>query len=205
METMKTSGFEWAVAAAPIPGEKESGDLHVVEPFARGVLMAVIDGLGHGVPAAEAARTAAEFMKMNAGESVIRLVQQCDRQLHRTRGVVMSLASINATEETVTWLGVGNVDGILIRNNASPRTNSEFLNAARGVVGARLPALRAAVLPIAHGDTLIFATDGIRSGFDEGLSLSTSPQQIADRILAQDGLDTDDSLVLVARYEGSQP
>jgi len=142
---------------------------------------------------------------MNAGESIIRLVQQCDKLLHRTRGVVMSLASINTKDETVTWLGVGNVDGILFRSNGSTRANSEFLNAARGVVGARLPTLRAAVLPISPGDTLIFATDGIRSGFDEGLLLSTSPQQTADRILAQDGLDTDDALVLVARYEGSTP
>jgi serine phosphatase RsbU (regulator of sigma subunit) len=205
MATMRISGLDWATAGSPIPGEKESGDLHVVAPFDHGVLLAVIDGLGHGVPAAEAARAAAGFMKMNAGESVIRLVQQCDQLLHRTRGVVMSLASINTTDETVTWLGVGNVDGILIRCKDSTRTSSEFLNASRGVVGARLPGLRAAVLPIARGDWLIFATDGIRSGFDEGLSLSTTPQQIADRILAQDGLDTDDSLVLVAKYEGSQP
>jgi phosphoserine phosphatase RsbX len=205
METMKTSGFEWGVAAAPIPGEKESGDLHVVEAFPNGVLLGALDGLGHGVEAAEAARAAAGFMKMNAGESIIRLVKECDTLLHRTRGVVMSLASVNTADETVTWLGVGNVDGILIRNNGSARTRSEYLNAARGVVGARLPALRAAVLPIARGDTLIFATDGIRSGFDEGLALSSPPQQIADRILAHDGLDTDDSLVLVARYEGFQP
>lgn len=193
------------MAAAAIPGEKESGDLHVVEPFAQGALVAVIDGLGHGGPAAEAARAAAKFMKMNAGESVIRLVQQCDQRLQRTRGVVMSLASINTTDETLTWLGVGNVDGILIRSNASARTTSEFLNAARGVVGARLPGLRAAVLPIIRGDTLIFVTDGIRSGFDEGLPIGNSPQQIADRILAHDGLNTDDALVLVARYEGPQP
>jgi len=202
---MKTSGLEWAVAAAPIRGEKESGDLHMVEAFPQGILLAVIDGLGHGPEAADAARAAAGFMKMNAGESIIRLVQQCDKLLHRTRGVVMSLASINTKDETVTWLGVGNVDGILFRSNGSTRANSEFLNAARGVVGARLPTLRAAVLPISPGDTLIFATDGIRSGFDEGLLLSTSPQQTADRILAQDGLDTDDALVLVARYEGSTP
>lgn len=202
---MTISGLEWAVAGAPIPGEAESGDLHVVQTFPNGILLAVIDGLGHGVPAAEAARAAATFISLNAAESVLRLVQQCHQRLHKTRGVVMSLASINTTDETVTWLGVGNVDAILIRCNGNVRSASEFLNASRGVVGARLPALRASVLPIARGDTLIFTTDGIRSGFDEGLPLSISPQQMADRILAHDGLDTDDALVLVARYEGSQP
>ncbi len=202
---MKTQGLEWAVSAVPIPGETESGDLHVVEAFDRGVLVAVIDGLGHGGPAAEAARTAGDLIRKSAGENVIRLVQQCDRHLHQTRGVVMSLASIHTADETVTWLGVGNVDGILFRGNSSQRPSSEFLNASRGVVGARLPALRAAVVPISRGDVLIFVTDGIRSGFDEGLSLNQSPQQMADRILARDGLDTDDALVLVARFEGITP
>jgi hypothetical protein len=65
--------------------------------------------------------------------------------------------------------------------------------------------LRAAVLPITRGDTLIFVTDGIRSGFDQGLVLNSPPQQIADRILAQDRLNTDDALVLVARFEGNNP
>jgi negative regulator of sigma-B (phosphoserine phosphatase) len=202
---MKTSGLDWAVATVTIPGETESGDLHVVEAFVHGVLVAVIDGLGHGVHAAEAARTAGDLIRKNAGESIIRLVQHCDQHLHKTRGVVMSLASINTTDEIVTWLGVGNVDGILFRGDSSQRPSSEFLNASRGVVGARLPALRAAVVPITRGDTLVFVTDGIRSGFDEGLSLIHSPQQIADRILARDGLDTDDALVLVARFEGLNP
>jgi phosphoserine phosphatase RsbX len=203
MATMKIPALDWAVAGAAIAGEAESGDLHVVQGFDHGILVAVIDGLGHGAQAAEAAKAAAAFLTTNAAEGVIRLVQQCHQRLHKTRGVVMSLASINTTDETVTWLGVGNVDGILIRGLTPNRATSEFLNASRGVVGARLPALRAAVLPIARGDTLIFVTDGIRSGFDEGLPLMNSPQQTANRILAQDGLGTDDSLVLVARYEGS--
>src|SRR6266567_6467873 len=95
---MKTSGLEWAVSAAAIRGETESGDLHVVEAFAHGVLMAAIDGLGHGVAAAAAARSAARLITTNPGENVIRLVEQCDHRLHKTRGVVMSLASINTTE-----------------------------------------------------------------------------------------------------------
>jgi len=199
---MKTSGLEWAVSAAAIRGETESGDLHVVEAFAHGVLMAAIDGLGHGVAAAAAARSAARLITTNPGENVIRLVEQCDHRLHKTRGVVMSLASINTTEETVTWLGVGSVDGILFRGDVTERPSPKFLHASRGVVGAHLPALRPSVLPIARGDTLIFVTDGIRGGFDEGLSISNSPQQIADGILARHALDTDDALVLVARFEG---
>src|SRR6267154_948379 len=71
-----------------------------------------------------------------------------------------------------------------------------------GIVGSELPRLHPVVLPIAPGDTLIFATDGIREGFAEGLAPEAAPQQLADQILARHGKGTDDALVLVARYLG---
>jgi hypothetical protein len=73
-----------------------------------------------------------------------------------------------------------------------------------GVVGLHLPALRGVVLPVAPGDTLLLATDGVRSGFASGLRLEEAPQQLADRILARDAKGTDDALVLVARYRGGE-
>jgi hypothetical protein len=55
-----------------------------------------------------------------------------------------------------------------------------------------------------RGDTLIFATDGVRSDFaSEHLAHDDPPQQLADRILARWGTKTDDALVLVARYVGT--
>ena len=51
-----TPCIEWAVATQPLPGPSVSGDLHLVEPFAHGALVAVVDGLGHGDEATAAAR-----------------------------------------------------------------------------------------------------------------------------------------------------
>jgi hypothetical protein len=50
-------------------------------------------------------------------------------------------------------------------------------------------------------DTLIIATDGVKPGFDEGLTLDGDPQHIVDGILARhcSGID---ALVVVARYLG---
>jgi hypothetical protein len=39
-----------------------------------------------------------------------------------------------------------------------------------------LPALQATVLPIVRGDTLFFATDGVRSDFSMTLSARENPQ-----------------------------
>jgi hypothetical protein len=68
-----------------------------------------------------------------------------------------------------------------------------------------LPPLEAAVIRISQGDTLFFATDGIRRDFTESLSSRENPQRAADRILKEYGSGNDDALVLVSRFTGIRP
>jgi hypothetical protein len=65
-----------------------------------------------------------------------------------------------------------------------------------------LPVLRASVLPIEPGDTLVFATDGVRPEWPDELRVG-EPRHMADRLLARYGVPTDDALVLVVRYGGA--
>jgi hypothetical protein len=195
----------WGAAARPLQGEAESGDLHVVQPFPKGVLVAAVDGLGHGPEAAAAARSAVLTLEGYAHEPVISLVKRCHERILRTRGVVMSLASFNTPDSTMTWLGVGNIEGVLLRADATASPARERILLRGGVVGCQLPVLHASILPVTRGDVLIFATDGIRGGFVEDVTLSDPPQRIAEQILARCAGGTDDALVLVARYLGHEP
>jgi len=102
----------------------------------------------------------------------------------------------------MTWLGVGNVLGVLMRSNPKNGNPQESLLLRAGVVGSQLPALQATVIPIEKGDTLFFATDGIRSDFSATLSARENPQRAADRILEQYRSGNDDALVLVTRITG---
>lgn len=205
--------IEWGVAAQSLNGGAESGDQYLIRPFPNGVLVAVVDGLGHGPKAATVAKTVVTTLEGHAHESVVPLLKRCHEELMGTRGVVMSLASFSALGETMTWLGVGNVRGLLLRADAESSPARESLLLRGGVVGYRLPTLRPTAIPVVRGDTLILATDGIRSGFAEGLRIKPVegltggdlPQQIADRILARYGRGTDDALVLVTRYRGPVP
>jgi hypothetical protein len=174
--------------------------------------VAVVDGLGHGEKAAWAARLAVTALKETAAVPVGTLMQQCHQRLRQSRGVVMSLASFDTRQHTMTWLGVGNVEGVLLRAAPAAKPARETLCLQGGVVGYRLPTLREVTLPVSAGDTLILVTDGIRSGFvkeqhqGNGRPSSSpqpaSAQQLADQILDNYGRTTDDALVLVARYQG---
>ncbi len=198
------TAIDWSVAARPMSGQSVSGDLHLVKAFDHRVLVAVIDGIGHGEEAAVAARSAAEILDRHAIESMISLVQRCHGALARTRGAVLTVAKLDSEENTMTWLGVGNVEGRLLRADASASHPRESVLMRSGLVGCQLPALQASVIPVAPGDVLILATDGIDPAFDEGIHLNETPSQIADKILGRHFKGNDDALVLVARYLGVQ-
>jgi hypothetical protein len=192
----------WGVAEAPFPNQRESGDRCVVQPSADGILIAAVDGTGHGTEAAAAAKIAAATLKAYARESPIALVLRCHEELKGTRGAVMTLAFVDLRDRTLTWLGVGNIEAVLVHRARQFNTTSDRALLRAGVIGYRLPALRAEVLPLKRLDTLIIATDGIKPDFDEGLTLSEDPQHIADGILARHCSGIDDALVVVARYLG---
>jgi phosphoserine phosphatase RsbX len=202
VETINEPMVEYGLAKHAHVGEGESGDLHMVCCNQNGVLIAVIDGIGHGEEAAEAAKIAAAVLRSSADEPVISLVERCHERLKGTRGAVLSLAFISPEQKMMTWIGVGNVQGWLVRADTKRGNMQESILLRAGVVGSKLPSLQASVLPVSQGDTVVFATDGIQSDFSTSLSARENPQRAADRILNKYRSRNDDALVLVARLTG---
>lgn len=194
--------IDTAFATLPLPGQTESGDLCLIKRVGKGTLIAVVDGLGHGEEAASAAHAAVGSLDRYSRESLVDLVRRCHESLVGLRGVVLGLAYLDPQAATMTWLGVGNVEGRLLRAPTSAGARIESLLLRGGVVGAHLPPLASEVVPIRWGDTLILATDGVRSDFLHAPLPHREPQALADYILARWGTQTDDALVLVVRYLG---
>ncbi len=170
-----------------------------------GALVAVIDGLGHGPEAARAAQIAQETIREAAGADLVALAHCCHRALACTRGAAVALAYVSTSASTLTWLGVGNVEGRVITGDHRARLPGAngSLRLRRGVIGHRLPAIGTATVGIHRGDMLILSTDGIIPGFEEALDVTGSSQRIAERIFADRWTGLDDALVLVLRYLGS--
>jgi hypothetical protein len=196
-----TLPLEWGVAERALPGEAASGDSYVVESFSGSVLVGVVDALGHGEGAAATARVAAETLRMHASDPIQFLVKRCHDALLGTRGAVMSLAAFG-TDGMMTWLGVGDIEGVLVFADPSAVPTHVVLTTLGGTTGVRLPSIRPWVIPVSPGDTLIFTTDGIRSGLATSIAVPGTAQRLADQILARGFKGTDDALVLVARVRG---
>jgi hypothetical protein len=198
METLISAPIEWAVADLPQPGQSESGDRHLVLSTANGGLVAVVDGLGHGAEAASAAKVAVMALERGADRALVQIFRDCHQSLVGTRGAVLSAAAFSVIDDSMTWLGVGNVEGRLLRAPASGGAPPEALLVRGGVVGAQLPKLVPRIVRLQRGDMLIIATDGIRSELPH-----QEPQALADHVLARWSTQTDDALVLVVRYLGA--
>lgn len=192
--------LEAGIAERALPGEARSGDRAVFAAFDGGALVAAIDGLGHGGEAADAAEAAAAVMAAHPTEEPENLIYACHDALLRTRGAVMTLAWFDLEEEHLSWTGVGNVEGRLVHANAGPGTPTEGALTKGGVVGYNLPSIRVTGTDLEHGDVIVLATDGIDSAFAQAITAGGSAQEIADRILATHGRQSDDALVVVVRY-----
>ena len=193
---------EYGVAKFALPGQGECSDQHIVRCNENGILIAAIDGIGHGEEAGNAARTAASVLMAGVDVPVISLLELCHERLRTTRGVVMSLASVDVLHGLMTWVGVGNVQGVLTRADANKGSPLETLLLRSGVVGSQLPALQATILPVGPRDTVYLVTDGVRNNFSESLTAIENPQRAADRILEQFHNGHDDALALVVRLMG---
>lgn len=201
METKlhRDRGVEWSAVSRALPGETVSGDQYIVAPSRDGMLLAVIDGLGHGDEATFAARKAVDVLSGHASDPLVPLMQQCHRALRDTRGAAMTLVALNRLERTATVLGVGNVETMIVHADVRTKPARESVLLRNGVVGYRLPALQTNVVAIAPGDIVVFATDGIREDFGDRLSATEPLPRLVQTLLTQKFRGTDDALILACR------
>ncbi|OBB88951.1 stage II sporulation protein M [Mycobacterium colombiense] len=203
-ESGRFGPIEWARAGRPMPSEYTSGDRGIaVDVGGEAALFGVVDGLGHGPAAAEAALRAVDAVTRAGSERVEVLIQLCHRVLVGTRGVAITLARVDFAASTLTWAGVGNVTADLV---AKAPTGIQIRSSARltgGIVGYRIPEIRPAqVVSMRPGDLLVMSTDGIIENYLDHIDFSASAVAIAEGLLGKDAKETDDAMVLAARHRG---
>jgi negative regulator of sigma-B (phosphoserine phosphatase) len=194
--------LERGVAGQAHEGEGRSGDLAVFAASERGGLVAVIDGLGHGGAAADAAELAAAVIERYADEPPQRMLERCHEELRKTRGAVMTLAWFDLEARTMEWTGVGNVEARFVRASAGAGARHDSPVVLGGVVGFNLPRVRLGTVALEPGDAVVMATDGVAADYSMSLEPGVPAQQLAERVLERHGKGTDDALAAAVRYLG---
>jgi anti-sigma regulatory factor (Ser/Thr protein kinase) len=152
------------VVSIPVKGETKCGDGYLLLPGTVRSLYMVVDGLGHGAGANEAALEAMDTVGRNAGESASEIVRIAHEALKKTRGAAMSLALIDHDRKICTYAGVGNVTGVLVAGNASRRLVSQ-----NGTLGAVLPRIvQEYSYPVDSDTLLMMFSDGLNTRCDLG-------------------------------------
>ena len=177
------------------PGNEVSGDTYFFHEDSDATLVAMIDGLGSGNSAHEAAQRARQAVAEHTNLALTDILQQCHRALRGTRGVVMMLMRIDHEQESVGFAGVGNI-GVRVFGDTSIRPLSR-----NGIVGYRMNNTREFQYAYTKGDVFILHSDGISSRFtlepDWVRDPAIDPQEIATEIADNFGKDDDVTVIVV--------
>lgn len=194
--------FRTGIINLAIKEETVSGDSYlIVRHEARTVFM-VVDGLGHGAGATEAAQEAVKTVERYANRSSAEIIEHTHDELKKTRGAAMSLAIVDHNQKTLTYAGIGNVTGMIVAPGAS-----KSLITQNGTLGAALPrSPQEFVQAIAPSSTLIMFSDGLNSrvGLTAYPGLINRPAPLIAGVLYRDfSRRRDDATILVAPLEGN--
>ncbi|HEX5391707.1 MAG TPA: SpoIIE family protein phosphatase [Rhodocyclaceae bacterium] len=179
-----------------------SGDCCAAWEDENRVVMAVVDGLGHGIYAAQAAETAIRCIERVRSGSCAEIFAECDDQLRNTRGAALALAIVDRETKQLTLATIGNIRAVLIG-----ATNELYLGGDRGIVGAGIQQLTPEEVPLHDGDLLLLYSDGLPEvlPWSSLRHAALNPQNLVDHLIDDWATGNDDASVLLYRHQPLSP
>ncbi|MGH9549076.1 MAG: SpoIIE family protein phosphatase [Terriglobales bacterium] len=196
------SFVEWGVGKKKnLPGDDSI--LPVVRSTPSGLMVAIVDANGRGEKPVTAAKNAAAVLEEWTHQSLTDVLNRVDKAVRGTTGVAINIAMIGLHAHTITWAGVGNVQGLLFHRSPAANPRYANLDLVPGLVGTPSFRSREMSQPVKPGDLLIFASDGLAANFIEALPIDGRPRVVADQLLASYAQESRDTVIIVVRYLGS--
>lgn len=177
----------------PLEGEIECGDAWHIEAHGDGFSAMVIDGLGHGAFAAEAARAGIDAFRAMVESAPQEIITRAHGLMSKTRGGAAACARFGNAK--LCFAGVGNISGCLV----SPG-KSQGLMSHNGTLGLGLRRAHQLEYPVSPRAALILHSDGVSARWDIKNRLDLlgcHPAVLAGLLYRDHGRGRDDATVLV--------
>lgn len=182
----------------PYPGLDIVGDSWAYRETRTGCVVMLVDGLGHGMPAAQASREAVEsFRGAREDASPAELLEDIHHGLRATRGAVAGVARIDIEREELAFGGVGNISAMIVSGIGTKRLMSH-----NGTLGGSAQRFRQLTYAFSKGAMLVLSSDGLASSLDvmrfPGLSARSAPI-VAGTLMREFRRERDDATVVAVR------
>jgi anti-sigma regulatory factor (Ser/Thr protein kinase) len=191
----------WGATATNAPGESVSGDQWSLIAHENVVTLMVVDALGHGLHANDAALAAVRVFADHGASDLGLLIGKVHDALRTMRGAALAVARCDLARNTLTYAGVGNVAGAIVGMDG----RQQGLVSYNGTVGAVSITIREFHYEWRPGEKLVMHTDGLRTRWvlSEHPGLVARHPSVIAAVLHRDCLRgrDDATVVVVARPE----
>jgi anti-sigma regulatory factor (Ser/Thr protein kinase) len=193
------TAFEVEGFSVAVQGETECGDDWTVTHSRDGSAVFIVDGLGHGHDAAQAADQALKAYTEFSQYPPLEVMQAIQPRLRATRGAAAALAVIDAPNSLVRFCGIGNISGAVIEGDQSRHMVS--MNGTLGHEGHRF---REFTYPWSPDSLVVLHTDGLSARWDLSTYVGLQqrhPSLIAGVLYRDMSRARDDATCVVVRYK----
>ena len=181
------------------PGEQVCGDEWSARLRDERLVVMVADGLGHGLPAHDAARAACTTFERVHERTPAEIVEEIHVALQGTRGAAVAVLAADLERGIAQSCGLGNIAGTILMPGGDARHSLVSLS---GTAGHAKPRLQEFQYPFPAGATLVMHSDGISSQWQldpyPGLR-ARHPTLIAGVLFRDFGRQRDDATVVVVK------
>jgi anti-sigma regulatory factor (Ser/Thr protein kinase) len=191
------ASFSLGVVSVAVRGEVACGDGWGIRASLGHSFFMVVDGLGHGILAAEAAREAERVMTSSSETSAAGILRDCHDALKKTRGAAAAIAGISREKGTLTYAGVGNISATVIDGPTRRGIASH-----NGTLGHQMHKIQEFTMPWNSESILIMHSDGLGTKWDlnQYPGLATKHPSIIAAVLYRDFYrERDDVTVMIAK------
>lgn len=187
------------VICTALAGESFCGDRWAERSIGEQRLLLLVDGLGHGLYASQAAELAVEVFLTIETASPTEIVDTMHQALRSTRGAAALVLAVDPARRRISTCGVGNISAALHRSGTSQHIVSH-----NGTLGHQMRRAAGFEYEYQAGDLLTVHSDGISTRWklaDYPQITSASESIIAAAIYRDYARGRDDATVLVRRLD----